>query len=586
MPIWGSCFVSDERALNGADRRVVWSRADLPFLGLVLGAGLVVLYVGRSMTFWQDEWGLIGRIGDGLDAGEALQPWNEHWTTIPVLLYAVTFRVFGLHSYLPYLAELIALHLLVVLGVYVLARRRIGRVAAGLVSLPLLFVGSGSENLFWSFQTAFVGAAAFGTWALAFVERPGRVSAVLTSLALTAALMCSGIGLVFLVAMAGRTLFDTALRQRVAVLAFPLATYVTWFALIGRQGLGGRGEFASVSSIVEFVFHGIGHAIATFTGLSYVSGGSTLAVILLVAALPIVVWGVAKRHDPPALALGSLLAIGAMYTLIGLVRAELESDFATRGRYVYIAAIFVTLAVADTIPRTRFPAGLARWRRAAMSGAVVIVGVATMANVVALRDVRDRFLANADRTRAYVGLAMDRGNEPWVDPTSVLPGMPPLPRLVATIERHGSPLEDRLFPSVARRPRADAHDWAVVRMLGDGFRTEEGLSTGAPIALETDVSDATAREDGDCVAVTDAGRRAVVRLLAPAGGRIRLTVSDPVDGEAALGRDQTPSRSIPVHVDPGRPTDVVVPDTGDGGTWRIWLRIPNARGSIEVCGLP
>ena len=59
-----------------------------------------------------------------------------------------------------------------------LIRRRGGWIVATFVCIPLLFLGSGSENLFWAFQMAFVGSVAFGLWGLVALERSGRASAV------------------------------------------------------------------------------------------------------------------------------------------------------------------------------------------------------------------------------------------------------------------------------------------------------------------------------------------------------------------------------------------------------------------------
>ena len=81
-----------------------------------------MLYLGRSLTFWYDEWRSITFDGGLVDF---LRPVNEHWLTLPLLLYRATFHVFELHSYLPYLAQVIVLHLVAVAGAYVLMRRRL-----------------------------------------------------------------------------------------------------------------------------------------------------------------------------------------------------------------------------------------------------------------------------------------------------------------------------------------------------------------------------------------------------------------------------------------------------------------------------
>ena len=172
-------------------------RADVTFVVLSVIAGAVLLYLGRSLTYWHDEWRSITFTGSATDY---LRPVNEHWSTFPLLLYRATFEFVELRSYLPYLTEVIVLHLLAVAAAYVLMRRRVGPFVATALAIPLLFLGAGSENLFWAFQTGFVGSVMFGLWALVLIERTGRWSTVVASVLLLASLLSSGVGLVFLVA--------------------------------------------------------------------------------------------------------------------------------------------------------------------------------------------------------------------------------------------------------------------------------------------------------------------------------------------------------------------------------------------------
>ena len=181
------------------------TRADLPFIVATVATGVLLMYLGRSLTFWHDEWRSITFDGGFVDY---FRPVNEHWSTFPLVLYRATFELVELRSYLPYLAQVIVLHLVAVAGAYVLIRRRVGPFVATLLSLPLLLLGAGAENLFWAFQTGFVGSVMFGVWALVFIERPGRSGAIVASALLVASLMSSGIGLFFVVAVAGRTVLD------------------------------------------------------------------------------------------------------------------------------------------------------------------------------------------------------------------------------------------------------------------------------------------------------------------------------------------------------------------------------------------
>ena len=123
-----------------------------------------------------------------------------------------------------------------------------------------------------------------------------------------------------------------------------------------------------------------------------------------------------------------------------------------------MAAFFLVLAVADWLPLLReWTAGRPRIRLVVRAGLSVVLVAAIVANLVALGPIRARFQANADVTRAYIELALAHRDAAWIDPASPLPGMPPLPALIDTVERSGSPLRDDSF-----RP------WSRTRAPGRG----------------------------------------------------------------------------------------------------------------------
>ena len=129
-------------------------------------AAVLLLWLGRGMTFFWDEWDFIGTRSLG-DPATWMAPHNEHWSLLPILVYRAMVETIGIGSYLPYLAVVALLHIAVVAAVYRLVRDATGNgpiaVAAGLV---IALFGSGFENLFWGFQTGFVGATAMCLWAI------------------------------------------------------------------------------------------------------------------------------------------------------------------------------------------------------------------------------------------------------------------------------------------------------------------------------------------------------------------------------------------------------------------------------------
>jgi hypothetical protein len=442
---------TNERAAGRA-RAVTWG--DAPFLVASLISGGLLLYLGRSLTFWFDEWRVITFDGNALDY---FRPLNEHWSTIPLALYRATFDVVELHSYLPYLAQVIALHLVACAGAYVLMRRRLGRLAATILALPLLLLGTGAENLYWAFQTGFVGSVASGLWALVLVELRGRRAAVASAALLVVSLMCSGIGLFFVAALAVRSLAEGDLRTR-AVVALPAAlTYAGWYAAFGRAGIDDTAELGDARSVARFVFRGVGFAAEAVVGLDPLPTGRVVGVLLVVALAALAVRRV-LRGRTPGLALGCLAGLVAMYAVIGVARAELEPDYTTRGRYVYVAAFFLALCVADLVPRDPL-SGVPRSPRSLLIGVAAVVAFAWVVavNVNALQTERTQFQFQADVTRAVVDLAVEHEGEPWLDPEAHLDLMPPARELPRLVREHGSPLEDAYFAVHVPKPSARAY---------------------------------------------------------------------------------------------------------------------------------
>ena len=148
-------------------------RFDRSTIGLVvaLAIGLpLLLWLGRGMTFFSDEWAFIQTRSLG-DPGTWLTPHNEHWTTLPVIVYRLLVETVGLRTYVPYLAVVVALHGVVVTLAFIAIRRSGGPLASVAVAILLLLYGSGFENLYWGFQTGFVGATAAGIAALLALDR-------------------------------------------------------------------------------------------------------------------------------------------------------------------------------------------------------------------------------------------------------------------------------------------------------------------------------------------------------------------------------------------------------------------------------
>src|SRR5688500_6409426 len=152
------------------------------------------MWLGLGMAFFADEWSFI----EGRSLGDPASWWrphNEHWWTLPILLYRLMVETIGIGSYVPYLAVVVAMHIVVSVLVFRLLERSSGPLIALIGGAIVLFFGSGFENLYWGFQTGFVGSVALGVAALVLTDGPAtwRRSAAVAAL-LLASLACSSMG--------------------------------------------------------------------------------------------------------------------------------------------------------------------------------------------------------------------------------------------------------------------------------------------------------------------------------------------------------------------------------------------------------
>jgi hypothetical protein len=378
-------------------------------------AGALLVYFGRGLSFFSDEWTIIAEL-PGSTPRYFLEPHNEHWTTLLKGMYWLLLNAFGMGSYLPYMAVLGALHACAGLCLFWLVRRRSGELLA-LACLPLfLFMGRGSENLLWAFQIGFVGAVAAGLAALFLLDpvSPGGGRLALASALLVASLMLSGgIGLIFLVAVAVELGVDPLRRSHLVTLVAPVAAYAGWYLLFGRVNVGvHRNPFTStaLASLVPYIPNGIGASAAGLVGLSASWapwGFGAVTAILASAAL------LRRRLDPRVL--GALAGLLALFGLAGLVRGQFGAGQAASSRYIYVAGPFVLLAVTDALSDLRPD------RRWLAAGAAAVIAATAYSSVTLVKQYRlasERATLQSNELRVLGAVRgardLDRGAE--VDP--------------------------------------------------------------------------------------------------------------------------------------------------------------------------
>ncbi len=107
-----------ERAIGAVERNAAWALA-----GLMLLSGALLLYMGRGLSFFYDDWDfVIHDYGGGLHS--LLLAHVGNISVFPVAVYKVLFHLVGLNHYAVFRLVVIVLHLICGALVYVLAARR------------------------------------------------------------------------------------------------------------------------------------------------------------------------------------------------------------------------------------------------------------------------------------------------------------------------------------------------------------------------------------------------------------------------------------------------------------------------------
>ena len=238
----------------------------------------VLLYLGRNGTFYHDEWTFIGQRGGTLT--DWFGPHNEHWSTVPFFVYRVLLLTVGLTTYLPYLAVLLALHVVAAGALFGLIRQASGALVALAAAAIFLFMGNGEQNLFWAFQIAFLGSAAGGFGALlALATGHPRIAMGL----LVVAIASSSMGLPFVAAAGAMLLLDSRRRRQIVWLVPVAAVFLVWFALIVRYSASRLSAFTFLTPLFGVA---AGHLVLG----EPITSAFAAAVALVAAGLLLVNW--------------------------------------------------------------------------------------------------------------------------------------------------------------------------------------------------------------------------------------------------------------------------------------------------------
>ncbi len=533
----------------------------------------VVLYrQGLGLTFFYDEWNFVMNRRDWT-VGTFLEPHNEHLVLVPVILFKALFLAVGLDDYWAYRVVVLGLHLVCVVLVFALARRRLDPYPALAAALAVLVLGSAWQNLLWPFQSGYLASVAAGLGMLLALDVRRDV---LATVLLAVALASGSIGLPF----AAAALVEVAWRpgnrrRRLSIPLVPLALYALWSVVYGNPRAAPGAENGlrplvtqNIPSVPGYVADAAAGAFGAVIGLG-IEWGRPLALVALVAL------AVRLARRPVGVRLASLLAAGAVYWgLAALFRAQLNAP--AESRYLYFGAIVVVLVAVEAMLGVRRPPRAGRV-------IAVVLALSAIANFGALRDGSRSLRETSAYVAAELGALEVAG--PDVDP-NYRPDPTRAPDITAgryfdAVEDYGSPADTPADIAARAEPYRQSADTVLIQALGivPQPTTETGRGT-RPVVEAAVNGETTLRRS--CVRFAPTGPGATLDVGVPPGG-ITVTTRGTAAVELRLRAFAASFPAAALAALPGRSTHRVAPPwRSEAPGWRLRLTPPDP---VEACGL-
>jgi hypothetical protein len=297
--------------------------------------------------FVADEWVFLAARTAGNLSG-LFHPYHQHWSTLPILYYRLLWNVVGLRSYIPYLVSVVILHITICFLLRsIMIRAMVLPWIATICALVFSVYGAGYSDISYGFNVGFDGSIVFGLLFLLAVDHDGAVRRrdVWGVVAGLAALMCSGIGVAMIVAVAVAISFRHGVR-RALLLILPLAAiFLIWFATVGHSAFS---QYSSLSGLIRFAAFGIAFTFSSLGSSPIV--GSLLAVLLIVGVvISIRSSGSVELRSRYSAPYSLLIGAVAFMVITGSGRANFSlpsGETYGSSRYIYIVAAMLMPAIA------------------------------------------------------------------------------------------------------------------------------------------------------------------------------------------------------------------------------------------------
>jgi hypothetical protein len=541
-----------------ASRRERWQEAfaglatPVHYLSLLFGL-LLLLYLTHRLWFSGDIFDFFARMQSGtcwtlaggkppvcggISVYSLMIPHSEHWSTIPILITLLLYQLVGLHSYLPYMALDIVAHLAVA---HLLWRwmRRLGVDPWVATALAAAFVvlGSGSQNIEWSFQLGWLLPLALGLAGLYRLDFEGpdhwTRDAGYWAIAI-GALMCSGIGVCMLLLGAGVAFLRRGWRALLRAALVPAAVYLVWLAWVSVAVPAQLSTTPASPSVIllvpQYVWTGLTDAIQGTTGWA------GLGAIL---ALGLGYWLIRNRRlarGPAAIAFAGPVVALLFFAIVGVGRVSLGVAEAGSERYTYVWIVLLlpATAVALTQLTRRWFAGW--WLTIGLIAVVAVNGLAGLAsyadgNAPVQQQEMGEILAAAHLLADNAPLAV--GGKALVEPVRS-------PNL--TVAELRSMISSGKIPMSTPVTATDTLD-AALHLQVNLTPTAPAMSGSSPAALGGDVLPLPASAGGSCVSFANGASASQLQLVFTEPGWVSVTPT--VSG--AL-RVQLAPQSDPFHL--------------------------------------
>lgn len=416
----------------------------------------VLLWVSRRQWFFLDEWAMFTHVDASGHTVGVFTPWNEHWSTAVFLYYQLMYHLVGLHSYTPYLAVLIGLHVGIVTCLWrVMVGVGVDKWIAVAAALLFALYGAGWENLIWAFQVGYLAPLLLGLVAIQLVclSTPSRPRAVLYVVAMTAGLTFSEVGIVMVFCGITAVALRRGPRSAAALNAVPVAVYGAWYLIIGRSTIRVSG---SLGAVPVDVVRGLVGSLGAILG-SPVVGGALLVGLA---------WFMLRRRRElrNRLAVPAAMALSAMFfgSLTALARGNMETSLVPR--YFYVDLFFLTPTIG--LAATSLVQHIAIRRLAVMT--VFLAGIAV--GFTTLVQASDAYAPLNTETHQYVIAA------------AVLEGQRPASVLLTP----SASIEEHFFPFI-RRSTVDRfnHDGVLSYDIGVNVSIEQLVEARLQTAITT-----------------------------------------------------------------------------------------------------